>query len=673
MSQNYLKIISEKLDEFLQSDNLQSVSILPLMENDGISNVKSTISSSVTSFSSEIEDIEVNQDINKLIPELVNRLFDNFQSKEEEIKSKKLEFELMIDQNFIELYELLNKSIIQGEYTYKNFVGELSSIRTKIKKGLVQIGISNNFFYNALQNFKIATDEYSRFAREFVLKINNNQIFLFYSQLSRYELNTSTLIKDWFYITENNLNICCVDINFSVKPEKLNLLLNIYYQFNIGFLNSYINQSSSYNETVQLIFQKTSFLLFKIRMRILLEKVEIMENDPSSIQSFLLNLNDQKLDSLELNFNVFDDYCKHILKHYEINTYGSRERFNYEKDKDFINIRLNKLQFDKLEKLDFIKFHKFIKYYKDYAKKVTPINDYLTNFDELLNKINNDSLNKYDSYALDVFFQYLQNNILSLKIEQFSFSQFSELKEELLNIESSQFNTRLVHNYFPFYKFLYSYAIKYLEHYLNLTYKGAYVDLDEVKNNIAFIESKLNTAISYFDWCNERDFSHIQLPYEASTVSYTYAKPNNEKINVFLFSSLFLPTNYEKIGDNLLLYKNSIVRLKNKLDDFSDMESIRNEIKSYSNKSIEILAIFTAVVVFTLSSVQVLSSKEIDLISALSYLGVVGAILSIFTYLIFLITASSSVFHKRKIFFILPSIISASIFIASLIYLILMK
>src|SRR5690554_7143027 len=179
------------------------------------------------------------------------------------------------------------------------------------------------------------------------------------------------------------------------------------------------------------------------------------------------------------------------------------------------------------------------------------------------------------------------------------------------------------------------------------------------------------------DGIRDADVTGVQtcaLPiYEASTVSYTYAKPNNEKINVFLFSSLFLPTNYEKIGDNLLLYKNSIVRLKNKLDDFSDMESIRNEIKSYSNKSIEILAIFTAVVVFTLSSVQVLSSKEIDLISALSYLGVVGAILSIFTYLIFLITASSSVFHKRKIFFILPSIISASIFIASLIYLILMK
>lgn len=375
----------------------------------------------------------------------------------------------------------------------------------------------------------------------------------------------------------------------------------------------------------QAILVKLHFLLRKILYRI---ESSSSENSAELVYSF----GQQEDKGLSL-----DDVPPHeqligwdslIKSHYGFNpTYKSEQRKRvqaiYEKgEADYC----------------FKDFHGLIKIYKDDIKSSVDTADLLDKFNHL--KIS--STLSIDKYAKKITQSYLFNNHISLRCEnpKITYDQSYDIYEETRNHQN--FNN--VRNYFPWEKLTFTIG-KNIDSLSN-----DLVDKDNYRQFKVLLELYSKALAKFeetFKWSQIKRLLPFQMPFSECQSDYQIEVEGYPSVKLFFFSSFLLPLDYSQVlksKDELRLRKLKYDTLDTVYDKLQhvveDVNESSEKMRKQERRSVEILAIFAAVALFSMGSIQIFSNKTIinDPHVYYRFIMAFGYSLSLFVLLIWIIT-----------------------------------
>ncbi len=308
--------------------------------------------------------------------------------------------------------------------------------------------------------------------------------------------------------------------------------------------------------------------------------------------------------------------------------------------------------------LNLFKLHSAIYYFKEVKKSSRSlIQLYNKQFDrEYEYKIN--QMIYFDKAANLLSQVYCINNILSILIEEFyEDANYSNKRETITKfyhlIENLQHRVSTI-NYFCHLKYL-EFLMSYLEVLLE---KKKYLKLEPLINEIDEVYKKYKEN---FLKCKELNYFHFHLDKEYSTTNVLgeFAK-QDEQDTIFTFSSFVIPFSYEaddRINEFELRILNAKVQIASEKN-INSAESLQKKFKDQlitefdKNKLrvIEILSIFSAIVLFVNLEVNILS-QQTNPITIVSISALLGTVLLLFVNSVFYLTNSqrgeSSDKHKK--------------------------
>ncbi len=517
----------------------------------------------------------------------------------------------------VEIYKLLNYSLLSGEYIYnENIKADLENI---IEKKLSSLFSSTDSFEAELQNkilefitaVKIGCSNYSVFINNVENEYSNDKIdYLFtFSQLIRKEINNTSLssnTNNLFKYFRYNVALSLADHFFSSDDTQFISLFDI---------------ENSIDEVELIDFESiTKVIKFKIGFLEHKWKARKQEENPSSIH-YSIDGKTNILSEYKTENKKIKEWSEIIDSHYQL--YTQNWEHNIEK-------RIKPFKNKELKDLTYLELHQLIKYYKDVNKNLLKL-DEISKF--ISNKKNSEMKNYYDRYALNIISNYALNNWFSL---------FLEKNENISNIKDSYLKTKAklkgeVNNFFLQYKYLHRLTdilnkkieeisnIKFLEQYENLISNECKIALDEYGSNI--------------EWSKKNDNYIFLLPFEECKIDIEEFKI--EKLSfIFIASSFVLPTvhnniekQYNEVKQKIRSFTFQIDAIKRIRRDLDKIEELRTEIDKRDFKSIEIISIFTAIITFVLSSIP--AFKFVDSVwEALLFMLSLASSLGIFILLI---------------------------------------
>lgn len=420
-------------------------------------------------------------------------------------------------------------------------------------------------------------------------------------------------------ILHYNIELCYFDRNLSVTQEDYERLITIVTKLKQDFKTDLFQK---------VLIDKTNFLLRKLDFR--------FRDDEYS--SFEINFQENDIPD---EIPYFSDWISIINEHYE-NIGRNSSRFR-NRIKDLFNEHLSK---------EFEDFHKLVKHYKDDETSDNKINKYrrisklIEEFKEKHGKLalhNSTSfLKRFNKNAYLISLNYLYNNLLSIGTEE-NVIVDEEVFNILTRIEDLQHQTE-IRNYFPYQK-----ICEFLCHKLSKEFAKTSKDFSNIDDLLKKLEKYLLNLENNYTWCRSRNFLAFQLPFKECTIAYQFTKET--EIDLFIYSAFTLPINYNH--ENV-----KIEQLREEYKKYSLLSEVHNNIKAEKDiigknkqsienaerKNIEILSIFSAVVLFTMGEIQIFSQvpKE-DLIP---FTLMFAYCLVLFAIVIWLITRDYSTSNK---------------------------
>lgn len=540
-----------------------------------------------------------------------------------------------INTNSIELFNELNLSILSGEYVKvevsENKLNELSSINTSV----LQIEISedqpeelifkiqNELLLPFSNSVNSSIKEYQQLIHRLKRDLKNDDYSLLFEAVSikqsfstNRSLELETIRLNHIFLL--NIRLATIDHNLSVKKEILRELLIIRNELKqVLISNSFLNK---------VIADKCNYLIKKII-------IKFNEDDKNYLYAF--DFEDKLLGIDELTVKYFKDFDEITNAHYGLGENHSQLR------RRLIREAQDKKLFD--EPISLRNYHALIKEYKDNTKNLSQINNLTNQYVEYYNKIKN-TVNQFDRKALDTTYNYIENNKFSFSLIHKD-SNDKTIAEKYSKIKDLQADTQ-IKNYFPSYK----YSL-YLSQNIDKVIKLSDVDTDKLRENIDMLEDVLKDSYKNYEWCVDKNFLAFQLPFDEAKIEYI---EGDNTYSLFLASSFILPVNYEEI-------KRELNEIRRKLDKFNTLlevhENLKNEksiikdiragIEKNDKRSIEILSIFSAIVLYASGSIQIFSKID-SLNQALLFMITFAAGLSTFILLILMIVQPT---EKIKISF----------------------
>lgn len=522
-----------------------------------------------------------------------------------------------IERYLIEIYKLLNYSLLSGEYIYnENIKADLENI---IENKLSSLFSSTDSFEAELQNkilefitaVKIGCSNYSVFINNVENEYSYDKVdYLFtFSQLIRKEINNTSLssnTNNLFTYFRYNVQLSLADHFFSSDDTQFMRLFEI---------------ENSIDEVELIDFESiTKVIKFKIGFLEHKWKARKQEENPSSIHYSIDGKTNILSEYITENKKI-KEWSEIIDSHYQL--YTQNWEHNIEK-------RIKPFKNKELKDLTYLELHQLIKYYKDVNKNISKL-DEISKF--ISNKKSNEMKNYYDRYALNIISNYSLNNWFSL---------FLEKNESIANIKDFYLKTKSklkgeVNNFFLEYKYLHRLIdilnnkieeisnIKFLEQYENLISNECKIALEEYALNV--------------EWSKKNDNYIFLLPFEECKVNIDEFKI--EKLPfIFMASSFVLPTvhnniekQYTEIKQKIRSFTFQIGAIKRIRKDLDEIKELRSEIDKRDFKSIEIISIFTAIITFVLSSIP--AFKFVDSVwEALLFMLSLASSLGIFILLI---------------------------------------
>lgn len=248
-----------------------------------------------------------------------------------------------------------------------------------------------------------------------------------------------------------------------------------------------------------------------------------------------------------------------------------------------------------------------------------------------------------DNYAFKITESYLFNNCISLKLEDQSLklNDFIILYNDIRNHQ----NSVQIKNYFPWKKLADSIEKK-MEHLSNkLIDQKSFVEFVEFLRLLdKVVENKLEEC---WNWCKEKKFLPFQFPYRECLSSYKISISGYSDVNLFFLSSFILPIDY-KVDDKdrieLKMKRTKYEALKSVYEKLhvviEEVNDSSDKIKKQERRSIEILAIFSGVALFSVGSIQIFGQNQVGNDPNVYYKFIIafGYSLALFVILIWLIT-----------------------------------
>lgn len=428
------------------------------------------------------------------------------------------------------------------------------------------------------------------------------------------------------------LEVSEIDHNLSFQIESLESLIKIHTLLESDY------KSLSTQPIYQLLLEKTCFLIHKL--------ITIIDVDRSNeIKVFIINKKYKKLNKEEYNIKHLSTWLKDIQNHY------SKEGDNKMVDAVVATI-LNKSARHDFENLSLTQFHNATKYSKDINKSLpdlVAIHEFYESFYKLKDF---KDISKFDLISLNIARNYIANTMLSLAIEECLTKE--EIEKKLVEIVRIQSETE-IKNFFPYYK-----AAKRLALLIEMQLSKSFLNSEDFDEKITELTSSINTLKeylkkwdAYIEWCQRVNYLSYRLTFDESHERIVIGEINYD---LFVASSYIIPFDYDAKKIELREYTDKVFQLSNQISILktsenqiksinkvvSQVKDVSTDVRAQERKFIEILAVFSAVVLFTSGSIQVFD-KTRSFGDSLMFLGVFSISLILFVVLI------KSILNERPI------------------------
>lgn len=426
------------------------------------------------------------------------------------------------------------------------------------------------------------------------------------------------------------LKICRIEhFDFKYTKDTVQLVNSIWHE--VLEIKTIYN-----NEIFEVIFAKIEFIFKKFLYRIKLEKRENRD-----IQFFLdLSFDDEI--SIE-NFSDggnFKNWEEKLKNHYEISD-SWKKRIKNEENAIF---RLNKSTLSQMD------FHVLTKGYKDINKNPERLWELYLSFQKCFKGA---YVNHFGDYAIKVSDGYIFNNYLSCSLETNNYS-IDSANAFYKKLKDNQDSSKIL-NFFP-WKVLSEKIILNLEILSKELFNES--KHNEFVENIKLLEKVIQNLEESFEWSSSKSYTPFQYTHENCLSEHVFESVIIKKEQkLFFFTSYFLPSNYSHFEEIKNEIKNKKLKLEALIEFYNSIQSIVVEVKTNSDKvnnaerrSIETLAIFSAVALFSIGSIQIFSFETVALDPFVFYNFVLsfGYSLSIFVLLIWIITRQT--FNRLRIY-----------------------
>ncbi|MCZ4224937.1 hypothetical protein [Pedobacter rhodius] len=316
--------------------------------------------------------------------------------------------------------------------------------------------------------------------------------------------------------------------------------------------------------------------------------------------------------------------------------------------------------------LTFDDYHALIKYYKDIKPSLKKSKELLVAYDTLYTTTS--SISDFDKRSRDLVYSYLENNVLSLELDEGEFTienwelKFSQYTEKATVLKNS--------NFFPFFKIIDKFLKVEIQEQFNLEV----INFDRVNGLIKAYEQNLSKLSDNLSICQTTNYLTYQLDY--SGCKTTIVDITGASWSCFIASSFVLPLDFaywRKIADDL---SSELVKLKALRDlrvslrkDITEIYDVKNKLAESDKRHIEILSIFAAIVLFVSNEVQ-LYSKLKSVADAVVFTLFFAYALGLFVMMIWFVTRPAAVnlrklptTHRILIGVFLSGFISAGIYL----------
>lgn len=557
-----------------------------------------------------------------------------------------------INESFNLIVENVNYSVLCGEYVrchnFKEKVDDLTKIISDIQSSIEVEGnedvtleltsffvenfmVPYNFINRQLERLiyavnKKVTKQVGRrlFSAE---KINNN---------SQNNFQLSVQIKELVTITNKNIRIAIIDLDFAIDEKILSSFI---------IDKKALEEISSDYTFLKILKDKYNYLIRKILYRI--------QQDKKYSYQYAFDYQDKELIISDIPAGCYDCFDSITNKHYiDIeNNYSESE------------IQLIKEKVSTNSEIKFIDIHHLTKVYKDKHSSYDLVSKLVNRFNEKFDsEFNRIGTSKFDKLALEIMKNYMLNNEFSIFLEKQKIT-LDEIDDKLESIKSVQHETG-IRNYFPFLKYS-----MFLVDKLNSEFKEKefnYLEACKLKEKFSKI---LKETYDNLEWCKDRNFLAFQLPSEECVYEIEH---ESVSVKLFLSTSFVLPINYEKVQLELIELTRKEAKFQTLLEVNENLEKqkksifkLRENVEKGDRRSIEILGIFSAIVLFTSGSIQIFSIENITFNDALKFMLAFSYCLVLFIFLIWLITRENikELTQVHKWFFIglvITSLVSLS-------------
>jgi hypothetical protein len=551
-----------------------------------------------------------------------------------------------------QFYEKLNLSILNGEYidieTSVSYLDRITLLIDAIPQSIelpeglqpIQNQLSSNLLFNFVNPIKNSIRDYKSFLHGLKRDLRYSENALLFEAVSINQAFSFAQPQFPFdsaklnHLLNLNIKLAKADHSLSVKKDVLNDLIFIK--------NDLERNSSNVLKPIEnILSDKCNFLLKKILYR-------FQEDSKNYLYAF--DFEDKELQPEDLHIVCYTEFDKIMVAHYEKTTNHASQRKKWLED-----------VYEKMGDggtLNFKDYHVAIKEYKDEIKNSAQVENLNEKFREHYSKqAANTLINPFDKRALHITANYMLNNEFSFILDQPD-ANFNTIETKYKEIKNLQAQTR-IKNFFPYIKFA-----GYLDRKIELQFKLTDVDCDKVRPVIEKFENAVKDSYKAYEWCKEKNFIAFQPPTEECKVTYAH---EGITYSLFIASSFVLPLNYEKILIELNEFTRKLEKFKTLLEVHENLKSekaiiieLRENIEKNDRRSIEILGIFSAIVLFASSSVQIFSIKDIHFRDALKFMLCFSYSLTVFIFLVWLITRENikGVTRVHWIFFIGLSIVA---------------
>lgn len=328
----------------------------------------------------------------------------------------------------------------------------------------------------------------------------------------------------------------------------------------------------------------------------------------------------------------------------------------------------------KKEGYSYSDFHCLIKSYKDDTSDIQKTRELISKFEKgtTVGRIPV----AYHDYAKACTNSYLRNNLFSLRCKRQKKKKKDSVDYQALfnDIDNVQ-KTDGIQNYFPWLKLGKTISSLCKELSSDLIEEERLAVFDEFVNLLNQTQKKLDNALN---WSLLKKFIPIQLSFEECKSNYLIKLDEYDSVPLFFFTSYILPMDYDSI-------ENDCLDIKENLREFRSLSTVHHQLRGLiletaeisertrkqERRSVEVLAIFSAMALFSIGSIQILGNQTVaaDPNFYFKFILALGYSLALFVLLIWIITRENirkiHWFHWILIFIVFSSTCIALWFITN--------